>query len=212
MSRRNGPSPILMLAPLAFVMIGYNYLYHFPQQRELAAVKEKLSKLRDGRDAVEHQFGHVTQDIAGARKQRDALQETLEQADAELTAAQTEQTAFQQRLVQSRDPAESIDRVLSLFGTVGLVVLESQGEAGAAGRAHEALDGVMKLVGKPNDQSGSELGRGTYEIRVAGTFADVRKALETVVRDFEHVVLLGAELESVEVDAPAQRWKITLLV
>jgi septal ring factor EnvC (AmiA/AmiB activator) len=209
-----------MLGPVALILLGYNYLFHFPQQQELTEVNEKLTKLSEADGDVRHRFGHVQADLAKAKRTQQDLKTELSTAESSLNDIKTRRASMLADLQTYNRPAETIDTIFMIFERNRLLVIEST--AAAAGSLNpKSLTPIFELLAAETPSSStfrtrsvdqSEQVRTSYEIHLEGSFDDVRTALREIVDRMPSVLPLGVELDTVELDSPRRHWILTLLV
>lgn len=208
------PSPILMLAPLAFVLLAYNYASNIPQQRELSARRATLNKLETSAGEVRHQHSHVMADLAKARQQEKELREQLAEArsrEAQLIADRSHQLA---ELFRPAQPAASITQTLSLLERHQLICLDKRAAGASRGvntaTTHEVLKPIADLLGGAPKQGST---RSEYRIKLSGRYADLRRALHELLETQSDVMPLAIEMEAPEdLRTDRRTWILTLLV
>ena len=70
---------------------------------------------------------------------------------------------------------------------------------------------------KPHHNSHAHFAREVYKLKVRGRFQDLRAALETLKNQFQHVLPLSLQMESMELDSTEARqsdriWTLTIMV
>ncbi len=208
------PSPILMLAPLAFVLLAYNYVFNIPQQRELSARRATLDDLSAKADEVRHEHGHVMSDLSAARKDEKDYRERLELARAAETVASSNQQRQLAELFRPTQPATSMARTIDLFQRHGLTCLDNRSsEASSTGKStttHELLKPIADLLGGVPKQGST---RSEYRIKLSGSYQDLRQALHELLEAQPDVMPLAIEMEAPEDPGRGRRtWVLTLLV
>jgi len=209
-----------MLGPVALILLGYNYVFHFPQQRELTDVKERLTKLSEAEGDVRHSFGHVQADLAKAKRTQQDLQQELDTAEATLNDIKNRRASMLAELQTYQRPAETIDAIFNVFERHRLLVVESTA-ATAGTQSPKSLTPIFELLAAEKSPGSTprtlsvgqpEQVRTSYEIHLEGSFDDVRSALREIVERMPSVLPLGVELDTVELDSPRRHWILTLLV
>lgn len=220
--KQQGPSKIHMLAPAAFVVIGYGYFFHISLQQEMGKVDQRLTKLYESQSDTEQELA----DTAAATK---SAQKTTRDVEEDLSAARSVEKSLVRRsnnvradLTRASRPAATMQTVIGLLERHRLEVLNS-GPTGSSARL--AQDAVKPLIDLLSDaagktaasRAGAAEGREVYEVRMRGRFGDFRDALDDLAGGSTDVLPLSFEMESMELDAATaedgrRTWRLILLV
>lgn len=208
------PSPILMLAPLAFVLLAYNYAFNIPQQRELSARRATLEKLETKAEEVRHEHGHVMSDLSVARKEEKDFRARLDIARAAEAVAANAQEIQLAELFRPSRPATSMAKAIDLLESHRLICLENRStdasSKGNAAATHESLRPIADLLGGAPKQGST---RSEYRIKLSGSYKDMREALHELLEAQPDVIPLAIEMEAPEDPSTERRtWVLTLLV
>ena len=213
-SAKESPSMILMAAPVAFVLLGYNFSFYSPQQSELKKQRGKLSTLGE----QEHQVGH---DLIDARRSLAKAKEEIHGSEADLEAAQLAISGVEIRrdnlrseVLRPTSPARTMRDVARLLEQQGLTVVQSEREQATGVRGDGVLRPLVALLeGKrPTNNGQSETARETYRVTIAGAFPDLRVALQQLAVKQPLVLPLAIEMEESAPRSKVRTWYLTLMV
>ena len=221
------PSKIVMLAPIALVLMVYSFMFFSPQRAKLLSAQERFADLSETNHQTEHEITDVQQETRRVKKELRELAsqiDEVQQEHAELTANRHQML---HQLESHARPAATMERVTGLMEKHKLRVVESQQDSSAANQAEMLLKSIRDLLKddesqaastyKPHHNSHAHFAREVYKLKVRGRFQDLRAALETLKNQFQDVLPLSLQMESMELDSTEARqsdriWTLTIMV
>lgn len=106
------PSPILMLAPVAFVLLGYYYVFFMDANSELTTRREQQSGLVEKTRNIDQEQLTVRNQLAAARKELADAKEQTAAAASELADAEAEKAKLRSGLIgRSQDSAFGVTAI-----------------------------------------------------------------------------------------------------
>lgn len=221
-TQKQGPSKIIMLAPVALVLIVYGYLFNSPQQNQLHRAKTKLGTLTDSQHDTEHGLADVFGACAKLRKAERELKAKLDQERQKQSASIQHLTAMRRELLSPSLPVATVQNVSRLFGEHRLQILESQPEKASSDKARHSMKTLVALL--VEDKSGhaasnlsKDIHREVYRLKLYGRFEDIRSALEALTEAHQNVVPLSLEMAPLKLEAADGQpqspiWYLTIMV
>ena len=208
------PSPILMLAPLAFVLIGYQYVFNASQSHQLSTLQRQAQSLAVQERGVHAEERKLHSDLRAKRQEMTGLNTERTQADAEQEQLKERREVMRgpvlvgdQAGASSTRPAGTIQAVFSLLQTHDLLLHESstpqKKKEGASDREQRELSQLLEVP---------PTGSAVYRLTVQGRFADLQAALHTLRREQPTVRLIAISLEPATPSETQRTWVLDLAV
>ena len=212
------PSPILLLAPLAFVLIGYQYVFNASQSSELSRLQRQAQTLAGKERGIHVQERKLHSDLIAARQEMTALNTESSQLDTEQQELHERRVALRgialavhetksQPSSSSTGPAGTMQSVCSLLRTHDLSLHQSSTPQkktdGASDREQREL---AKLLEVPRAKSQ------VYRLTLQGRFVDLQSALHELRSELPGVRLIAISLETAPPSETLRTWILDLAV
>lgn len=213
-SSSDKPSPILMLAPLAFVLIGYQYIFNSAQSSELSTLQRQAQSLAEKERGIGVQERKLHSDLVAARREMTALNTERSQLDIEQERLQQRQTALRgtalfadESGVAASGPAGTMQSVCSLLRTHDLLLHQSSSpQKKTAGASDKEQRELAKLLDVPRTDSK------VYRLTLQGRFSSLQEALHELRTELPGVRLVAISLEAASPSETLRTWVLDIAV
>lgn len=213
-TKREGPSFILMVAPLALLLLGYGYLFHTPQQRELQRQRRRQQTLGQQESQTQSDLTDARYDLAQTKKAIRTSEDDLKLARETQQSLYARRAALRQEVLVPTSPAATMREVARLLERHGLTVVESQPTQGASADADDVLKPLADLLAEDSESNNQRIksGRELYRVKLSGAFANLQQALDRLATEQPLVLLLAIEMQESDPRGRMRSWYLTLMV
>lgn len=213
-SKKEGPSIILMAAPVALLLLGYGYFFHTPQQRELQQKRRRVQTLSDQEQKTRSDLADARLQLAQAQKRIRTSEAGLKASQETIRTVEVRRTTLQREVLTPTSPASTMQDVTRLLERHGLTVVQSQPAEGSQTKAGDVLKPLLALLeGKHTSAGGRYEGeRETYLVTLSGAFPNLRQALQRLSVEQPQVLPLAIEMEESGPRSRTRTWRLTLMV
>lgn len=210
----NRPSPILMLAPLAFVLIGYQYLFNSSQSNELSRLHRQARSLAEKERGIGVQERKLHSDLVAARREMTALNKESSELDSEQDQLQQRRTTLRATALFADEsatiasgPAGTMQFVCSLMRTHDLLLHQSSSpQKKTRGASDKEQRELAQLLEVPKTDSQ------VYRLTLQGRFSNLQEALHELRTELPGVRLVAISLEAASPSETLRTWVLDIAV
>lgn len=205
-------SPIVMLAPVAFVLIGYVYFFQMPLQKSFSENSQRYNNLKKEENSLDAQRTSVElsiQENVDKRKSLDAEQVKLE---SEKQTLLNQQVALRSSIFQPNSPAATVEEVEKLFLNHNVKFVHSEPENSNEEGASALPESLQEVATVLESRETLGTGRSQYRLKFVGSFSDFQAALTELNQKRSDVITLAIQMEESLSGTDQHIWYITLLI
>lgn len=189
---------LVMLLPAFVIVAVYGWFVLGGVNAERERVAAQLAEV-SADPVAEPEIAAAQRELRAAVSQREALREELESKRAVLDRV----TA---RFGSAGDPAAEIANLTNLLGRYGLRTIREGPETGSGMRVSEQLKRIERELGRTGG------GRVLWSVDFAGTYAEVRAALEALPDRAPGLVPVALSMEEGDLTTPTRVWRLVVWV
>lgn len=205
-------SPIVMLAPVAFVLIGYIYFFQMPLQKSLSENSQRYNNLKKEENSLNAQRTSVELSIQENADKRKSLDEDQVKLESEKQTLLSQQIALRSTIFQPNSPAATVEEVEKLFLNHNVKFVHSEPENSNEVGASALPESLQEVATVLESRETPGTGRGQYRLKFVGSFADFQAALTELNQKRPDVITLAIQMEESLSGTDQHIWYITLLI
>lgn len=221
---------LVALFPLAIILLGYNFLFHWPMQRELRASSAKLENLESRRvDKI---------DLVSNEELLKRLRREQSETSVAIGDQRQQLQTFSPTALRSVDETGIVNRLTELFRKHGLQMQDHEIVSESLPPGITKLDQVLQQHGlasgapgssntqgsrrrsRPNpsanpnngNSSNSTISRTLCRFTLRGTYGDFLSGMEDLAKTSPQTVPIRLEMEPIKFNEVERVWILVVLI